>query len=164
MVQLWILWRVTDRHLAGWIRFNESRVKRLDIMLGIDLALLAYQPFEICGKGLPDKRLFVIGGAAKGARRIQKLDGPFTMIVEVTRISDIIFVAAVDIVAFKCTHRIAVFRLRFFIQQLAWEHTPSQEFASPIEHGKETVLLPPERVLVLLAHANEVDGVQMRVR
>ena len=133
-------------------------------MLGIDLALLAYQPFEICGKGLPDKRLFVIGGA-KGARRIQKLDGPFTMIVEVTRISDIIFVAAIDIVASKRTLRtIAFFRLRFFIEQLAWEHTPSQEFASPIEHGKETVLLPPERVLVLLAHANEVDGVQMRVR
>ena len=84
-------------------------------MMDIGFALLAKHLFEICGKGLPDKHLFVIG-FVKGARRIQKLDGPFAMVVKVTRISEIIFIAPIDIISFKRMLRTsALFLQKFFI-------------------------------------------------
>ena len=116
VVQLRIHRCVTDLHWAEWIRFNELRVKRQDIMMDIGFALLATKHlFEVCGKGLPEKHLSVIG-FVKGARTIQKLDGPFAMVVKVTRISEIIFIAAIDIISLKRMLRTsALFLLKFFI-------------------------------------------------
>ena len=59
---------------------------------------------------------------------------------------------------------IASLRLILNVKQLSSQHAPSEKLTPFVENSEEAILLSPHRILMLLAHANQVDSVQMWVR
>ena len=84
--------------------------------------------------------------------------------VEILRVGQIIFIGAIDLVLLPTLLHRAINDILLSVQQLARDERPRQQLALPVERGEEAVLLPPNQVLALVAHADALDLVDVGER
>lgn len=96
---------------------------------------------------------------------IQQLNRSVALVIEVSCVSNIIFVTSVDLVFSHVGFRaILVFLLLLNKHQLSCEERPGQNIALLVESGKESFLLAPSQVIVLLTHTDTLDKVLVEER
>ena len=83
-------------------------------------------------------------------------------IEEILRVIDISLIRAIYfIVRNRLLISVLVCALVFRVEQFSGQERPSEQIIVPIKRREEAVLLPPNNVRVLLAHANAIDQIEM---
>ena len=85
------------------------------------------------------------------------------LLIIVLCVRDVVLVRLVDLVVFHPTSTSVSFLL-FSVKHLTRDRRPSLKFAFLVQCGEEAVLLPPDQVASLLAHANALNLIHVGER
>ena len=165
VVEIELNLRVEDRNVA---RVCEEVFQRVELLaseaaivlvvpLPVLLNLLAQVVLvDVFANGVDLVRRVAVDGQAAA----KQVDGGVIELVKVAGIGNVSFVSAIDIVVHQCVFRcVSLWCLWYSVEKLAAKGGPGRESTFAVESGKESALLTPHKVVMLVAHANKVDCV-----
>ena len=170
VVEIELNLRVEDRNVA---RVCEEVFQRVEL-LASEAAIVIVVPLPVLLNLLAQVVLVdafangvdLVGRVAvDGQAAAKQVHGGVIELVKVAGIGNVSFVSAIDIVVHQCVFRcVSMWRLWYSVQKLATKGGPRRESTFAVESGKESALLTPHKVVMLVAHTNKVDCVQMGQR
>ena len=102
-----------------------------------------------------------VGDIVDGFLALEEIERVFLHAVKILCVGQIILIGAIHIILLPTLLHYGTFLL---VQQLARDEGPRQQGSFVVERGEEAVLLAPDQVLALVAHANALDLVDVGER